>query len=119
MKLDDVKVSRIIIERYTEKLLSSLECDVAIVGGGPAGLVAGYYLAQTGKNTVLLERKLSVGGGIMFNEIVVQDGGKNILDKFDVNTRSVDEGYFSADSVETVSTICSKASKAGLKYLIY
>ena len=120
MKLDDIKVSRIIIKRYTEKLLDSLECDVAIVGGGPAGLVAGYYLALAGKNVVLLERTLSVGGGmwgggIMFNEIVVQEGGKDILDEFDVNTMSVEEGYFSADSVETVSTICSKASKAGLK----
>ncbi len=35
--------------------------DVAIIGGGPAGLSAGMYLARAGWNTVLLE-KGAVGG---------------------------------------------------------
>lgn len=120
MPLDDVKISRAIIERFSAKLLDSLEVDVAVVGGGPAGLIASYYLALAGKKVILFERKLSIGGGmwgggIMFNEIVVQAEGKAILDEFDVRTVPYEDEYFSADAVETVSTLCSKTCRAGVK----
>lgn len=118
MKLDDTKISKIIIEQFTNKLLSNLESDVAIVGGGPAGLTASYYLAKANKKVVLFERKLSLGGGmwgggIMFNEIIVQKAGKKILDEFGIRTESCGEDYFSADSIEAVTTLCSKAVQAG------
>jgi sulfide-dependent adenosine diphosphate thiazole synthase len=120
MKLDEIIISRAIIESYKDKLIKALDVDVAIVGAGPAGLVCGYYLAKAGKKVVLFERKLSVGGGmwgggIMFNEIVVQDKAKGILDEMGVKTRLYEDGYYLADSIESVSTICSKAVKAGLK----
>jgi len=120
MKLDEIKISRAIIESFNKKLIKALDVDVAIVGAGPAGMVCGYYLARAGKNVVLFERKLSVGGGmwgggIMFNEIVVQKKAKKILDEFDIKSRHYEEDYYLADSVESVSTICSKAVKAGLK----
>jgi thiamine thiazole synthase len=120
MSLDEIKISRAIIESYSEKLVKALDVDVAIVGGGPAGMVCGYYLAKAGKRVVLFERKLSIGGGmwgggIMFNEIVVQETAKRILDEFGVKTRRYDKNYYLSDSIETVSTICSKAVKAGLK----
>ena len=120
MVLDEIKISRAIIESYTGKLIKALDVDVAIVGGGPAGLVCGYYLAKAGKQVVLFERKLSIGGGmwgggIMFNEIVIQEQAKKILEEFGVKIRQYEKGYYLSDSVETVSTICSKAVKAGLK----
>ena len=120
MKLDDVKISQAIIEKFSAKLLDVLECDVAIVGGGPAGLTAAYYLAKQRKKVALFERKLSLGGGmwgggIMFNEIVVQAQGKKVLDEFGVKTTLFEKGYFCADSIETVSTICSAASRAGAR----
>lgn len=120
MELDEIKISKAIIESYSRKLVDALEADVAIVGGGPAGLVCGYYLAKAGKKAVLFERKLSIGGGmwgggIMFNEIVVQEQAKKVLDEFGVGARQYEKGYYLADSIETVSTICSRAVKAGLK----
>jgi len=118
MKIDEIVVSKAIIESYKEKLVNALDVDVAIVGGGPAGLVCAYYLAKEKLKVVLFERKLSIGGGmwgggIMFNEIVVQKEAKAILDEFDIRTRKYQGDYYLADSVEAVSTLCSKAVKAG------
>jgi thiamine thiazole synthase len=120
MGLDEVKISRAIIESYQRKLTDALEADVAIVGAGPAGMVCGYYLARAGKKTVLFERKLSIGGGMwgggmMFNEIVVQSKAKAILEEFGVKTRRWGEDYYLADSIAAVSSICARATQAGLK----
>ncbi|MDD3087453.1 MAG: sulfide-dependent adenosine diphosphate thiazole synthase [Candidatus Omnitrophica bacterium] len=120
MKLDEIVISKAIIESYKEKLINALDVDVAIVGGGPAGLVCAYYLAKEKFKVALFERKLSIGGGmwgggIMFNEIVVQEGAKRILDEFGIRTRKYQDNYFLADSIEAASTLCSKAVKAGAK----
>jgi len=120
MQLDETKISAAIIESYKNKLIKSLDVDVAIAGAGPAGMVCGYYLAKAGKSVVIFERKLSVGGGmwgggIMFNEIVVQEKAKEILDEFGIKARIYEKGYYLADSIEAVSTICSKTAKAGVK----
>ena len=84
MKLDEIKISRAIIDAYQQKLTECLDVDVAIVGAGPAGMCCAYYLAKENKKVALFERKLSVGGGmwgggIMFNEIVVQKKAKEML----------------------------------------
>ncbi|MFH0827518.1 MAG: sulfide-dependent adenosine diphosphate thiazole synthase [Candidatus Omnitrophota bacterium] len=120
MKLDEIKISRAIIESYTDKLIESLDVDVAIAGAGPAGMCCAYYLARQKKRVAVFERKLSVGGGmwgggIMFNEIVVQEKAKKIMDEFGVKVRLFERGYYLADSLEAVSTICSKTIKAGAK----
>jgi thiamine thiazole synthase len=120
MKLKDEKITKAIIERFTKKFVDNLNQDVIIAGAGPAGLTTAYYLAKAGYKVSVFERKLSIGGGMwgggmMFNEIVVGEEGKNILDEFGVRTEKYDDGYYTADSVETISTICSKAVKAGVK----
>lgn len=120
MVLDEIKISKAIIESYSDKLIDALDVDVAIAGAGPAGMVCGYYLAKAGKRVVLFERKLSVGGGmwgggIMFNEIVVQKEAKGILDEFGVRSRLYEDNYYLADSIDAVSTICSKSVHAGLR----
>ena len=89
MEIDERIISKAIVERFYRKLLDHLEVDVAIVGGGPAGLVAWCQLARSGRKVALYERKLSVGGGMwgggmMFNEIVVGEDGKKLLDEFEI-----------------------------------
>ena len=118
--LNEVTISRAIIEQYMKKLTDALELDVAIVGGGPSGLVAGYYLAKAGKKVALFERKLSIGGGIwgggmMFNELVVQEESRQILSEFDIAPTFFEEGYYTLDSVYLTTTLIHKAMLAGLK----
>ncbi len=120
MTLDEVIITKAIIDTYFEKLRESLELDVAIVGGGPAGLVAGKILAENNLNVALFEKKLSIGGGMwgggmMFNEIVVQEEAKKILEEFEINYKQYQENYYTADSIESVASLILKAKKCGLK----
>lgn len=45
------------------------EADVAIVGGGPAGMVAAAYAAENGLKPILVEKLPGVGGNLMMLEI--------------------------------------------------
>lgn len=117
--MDERIITQAIIDRYFQKLKENLSVDVAVVGGGPSGLVCSYFLSKNGYKVVLFERKLSIGGGMwgggmMFNEIVVQEEGKRILDEFEIRSFPYCEGYYTADSIEAVSTLCSKTMKAGV-----
>ncbi|MFA4719291.1 sulfide-dependent adenosine diphosphate thiazole synthase [Pyrococcus kukulkanii] len=118
--LRDVIISRAIIESYFKDLLNNLELDVAIVGAGPSGMVAAYYLAKGGAKVAIFEKKLSIGGGIWggamgFNKIVVQEEAKEILDEFGIRYEKFEEGYYVADAIEVATTIASKVVKAGVK----
>ncbi|MCK4221498.1 MAG: NAD(P)-binding protein, partial [Dehalococcoidia bacterium] len=46
MTMDEVVISRAITESYCKELTEAMDLDVAIVGAGPAGLTAAYYLAR-------------------------------------------------------------------------
>jgi thiamine thiazole synthase len=118
MKLDEIIITEAIIETFTKKFRDYLSSEVAIAGGGPAGLTAAYYFAKAKKKVVLFERKLSIGGGMwgggmMFNNIVVQKEGKEILDEFGLRNREYRKEYYVADAIEAVTTLVSKAVKAG------
>jgi thiamine thiazole synthase len=118
--MDEVIISKAITESYLKDLLDSMEVDVAIAGAGPSGMVASYYLAKSKVKVAIFEKKLSVGGGMwgggmMFNRIVVQTEGKEILDELGISAGEYQDGYHIADAVEAVSTLCSRAVKAGAR----
>ena len=84
------EVSKGIISTYFEKMEKCLDLDVAIVGGGPSGIVAAYYMAKAGLKVALFDRKLSPGGGMwggamMFNQLVIQKEALAIIKDFDIN----------------------------------
>jgi thiamine thiazole synthase len=118
--MDEVTISRAIVESYVKEFMEAMEVDVAIAGAGPSGLVTAYYLARDAVRVVVFERQLRIGGGMpgggmMFNRIVLQEEGKRILDEFGVSATEYTKGYYTADALEAISTICSKTIKAGAK----
>ena len=48
MAIDEVTVSRKILERFAREFGESLDVDVVIAGAGPASLTAARYLAKAG-----------------------------------------------------------------------
>ena len=111
-------VSSGIIDSYFEKLKSNLSVDVAIVGGGPSGIVAAYFLAKASKKVALFDRKLAPGGGMwggamMFNDIVVQEEAMPIIKELGVSYKEGANGTYIMDSVHTTSALIYQATKAG------
>ncbi len=118
MKLDEVTISRLIVQSYHEKLLSLLEVDVAMVGAGPANMTAGYYLGKAGYKAVLFESKLAPGGGMwgggmMFNEAVLQEDALPIAQEMGIRLKARGDGYFTFDSVEAASCLSYRCIQAG------
>ncbi len=118
IELDERIITQAIIDRFFEKLKANLDVDVAIVGCGPSGMVAGTLLAEAGKRVVLFERKLSIGGGMwgggmLFNEIVVQESVLPLLQRFGIRYYPYREGYYTADAIEAVASLARAAVQAG------
>lgn len=115
--MKETDISRAIIEDYTKQLTEYLENDVVIVGAGPAGLTAGYYLGKAGVKTCIIERKLSTGGGIWggaagYNSIIVED--PEILNELQITNRKEGNLYI-ADAVEFATGLAYRARQAGTK----
>ncbi|MDD2778574.1 MAG: sulfide-dependent adenosine diphosphate thiazole synthase [Methanocellales archaeon] len=118
MKIDEIVITKAIVEDFMNVFLEYTEVDVAIAGAGPSGMVAAYYIAKEGAKVAIFERKLSVGGGMwgggmMFPRIVIQDEAKHILDDFEINYWRYKEGYLLANSIEVVGKLASETIAAG------
>lgn len=112
-------VTRGIVDLYFQKLQKALDVDVVLVGGGPSALVAGYYLRKYGYLVTIFERKLAPGGGMwggamMFNEIVVQEEARPILDEFNITYRPYADQCYTLDSVHATAALIYKSTAAGV-----
>ena len=114
--VDETVICRAIIESYFERLKRCLNVDVIIVGAGPSGLTASYYLSKSGFKVCLIEKKLSLGGGIwgggmFFNKIVVQSQALPILDDFGIGYERYDEEHYVLDAIELAGSLIREVAK--------
>jgi len=120
--IDEATVTRNIIEKAAKDWIDLSEVDVVVVGAGPSGLTAAYYLAKAGLKTVVFERKLSFGGGIggggmLFHKVVVQSPADQILREMGCKLEKVEENLFVADTSAMIAKLANSAIDAGAKVI--
>ncbi len=120
----DIKsITQAIVKAGLEKLLELSEVDVVVVGAGPSGLSCAYYLAKEGLRVLVVERRLSFGGGIggggmLIPVVVVEPALREILEK-DFKVKYVDLGNLLAvDPAELIAKLAYAAIEAGAKILL-
>lgn len=117
-ELDEVEISKTIVCTYHERLLDRLASDVVIVGAGPSGLVAAYFLSQAGVKVTVLEKRLAPGGGIWgggmgMSVAVVQEEAIDMLDRMGIRCRPRRKSLYSIDAAELASGLCWNAIQVG------
>ena len=120
--LNDVRITEHIIRRHSKELLSMLNADVVVVGAGPSGMVCASILADNGLSTLIIERRLSIGGGIWgggigFPVIVVQESAVQILRDAGIAVEHAGEDYYTANAVEVAVKLCAYAIDKGARIL--
>ncbi|RLI21864.1 ribose 1,5-bisphosphate isomerase [Candidatus Bathyarchaeota archaeon] len=121
--IDEATVTKLIVEKTAQDWIDLSEVDVVIVGAGPAGLTAAYYLAKAGLKTVIFERKLSFGGGIggggmLFHKIVVQSPADEILREMGCKLEKVGENLYVTDGSAMIAKLANSAIDAGAKIIL-
>jgi len=117
-RLDEVEISKTIVCTYHERLLDRMASDVLIVGAGPSGLVAAFFLARSGVKVTVLEKRLSPGGGIWgggmaMNVAVVQEEAVPLLAEMGIRCEPRRANLYAVDAVELAAGLCWNALQAG------
>lgn len=120
-QISDAKITRLISEHYFNDYLNAIESDVIIVGAGPSGLVAGYKLAEAGKKVVVMEKRMTPGGGVWgggkgFNKVILEPYCKEILKEIDLSYKEEDD-YLVVSSVALAAALIKKAVESGVTLL--
>ena len=117
------RITRLIVEHTMRDWLRISEVDVVVVGAGPAGLTAARYLGEAGFKVVVLERRLSFGGGIggggmLFHKIVVEEDAVKVLEDFKVKYEETSEkGLYIVDAAELMAKLAAGAIDHGARII--
>ena len=115
------EVTRAIVTEFTAQFIEYVESDCIIVGGGPAGLMAGRSLARAGKKVLIVERNNYLGGGFwiggyLLNKVTVRHPGERVLDELGIPYKEVTRGLFVADGPHACSKLIASACDSGVKF---
>ncbi len=118
--VDEKEVTRAIVRGYLRQLEDYAESDVVIVGGGPAGLMAGRELAKQGFKTLIVERMNYLGGGFwiggyLMNKATFREPSQEILDELAVPYEQASDGLYVADAPHACAKLVGAAYDAGVR----
>ncbi len=121
--VDEAEMTKAIVKASADKLSKLAENDVIIVGAGPAGLTAARYLAKEGLKTLVIERRLSFGGGIggggmQLPALLVQEPADEILREVNCKLEPCDKGLYVVDPAEMIAKLAVGALDAGAEILL-
>lgn len=119
-EVDEAVITRTIVKEYLEEFLDYTESDVIIVGTGPSGVLASKYLAKEGLKVLMLERQISVGGGMwqggmLYPKLVVEAPANKLLEQEGIRLKEVEDGVYVASSHEVTSKLVASAIDSGVK----
>src|SRR6266540_7570116 len=120
--VSEKEITRAIVSMFNETITEYSDCDAIIIGGGPAGLMAGRELAINGTKTLIVEQNNYVGGGYwvggyMMNPVTVRAPAQKIWDELGVPYRKVSDSLFAAWGPHACSKLIASTCDAGVRFL--
>jgi len=121
--VDEKSITRYIVKESMDFLIRASDIDVAVVGGGPAGLTAARYLAMKSFKVIVFEKKLSFGGGIggggmLLPRVVVQEPANEILEEVGCKLKELESGVYAVSTAELIAKLASGAIDAGAEVML-
>jgi len=121
-KINEAKITKAILEEFSNWFKEYITSDVIIVGGGPSGLMAGHDIAKAGFKVLLVESNNYLGGGFwiggyLMNILTFRDPSQRILGELGITYRKVEEGLYATSGPNACSKLISAACDAGLEIL--
>lgn len=121
-KVSEGDITSAIVKDFCEEFLNNVRTDVAIIGGGPSGLMAGAKLARNGIKVVIIEANNYLGGGFwiggyLMNGITVREPANRLLDEIGVPYKKVKEGLYLASGPHATSKLIAYACDSGVKII--
>ncbi len=123
MKIKESIITQSILRESLSFLHEIAEIDVAIVGAGPSGLTAAYFLAKEDFKVVVFERRLSFGGGIggggmLMPKVIVETPANRILEEIGCKLKKINNDLYVIDSSQLIAKLANAAIDAGAHILL-
>jgi thiamine thiazole synthase len=121
-KISEKDITKAILKGFARDFEEYAESDVIIIGAGPAGLMAGKYLAQKKLKTLIIERNNYLGGGFwiggfLMNKVTFRAPSQSILEELSIPFTEYNKGLFVADGPHACSKLIAAACETGVMIL--